>query len=97
MTQSRCWVFTLTTLAAGRFSRNAFHLYSRASEQRNVTFIPFGRLNHTLLSASLRFEYANLYSARGLLDQQQPQLLWQVSLGAEWGRTRHKDVASGAT
>ena len=52
--------FTLTTRAAGRFSRNCFHLHSRAGERLNVTFIPFGALNRTLLEQSLRWEHANL-------------------------------------
>ena len=56
--------FTLTTLAAGRFSHNAFHLYTRAGEQHNVTFIPFGPLNHSLLTSSLRFEHANMYRGK---------------------------------
>ena len=50
--------FTLTTLAAGRFSHNCFHLLAG---ETNVTFVPFGPLNRTLLTQSLRWEHANLY------------------------------------
>ena len=60
---------TLTTLASGRFSHNCFHLYGR---EANVTFIPFGPLNHTLLTQSLRWEHANLYS-QSQHQQQQKQ------------------------
>ena len=68
---------TLTTLAAGRFSHNCFHLYGR---ETNVTFIAFGELNRTLLTQSLRWEHANLYS--------------QPSLQQNLARTSHHQVVA---
>ena len=50
---------TLTTLAQGRFSTNAFVM---AEERVTVQFIPFGALDVALLKRSLRLETANQYA-----------------------------------
>jgi len=49
---------TLTTLAAGRFSDNAFFLVPPSA---TVQFIPFGPLDTSLLSSSLRLEHVAMY------------------------------------
>jgi len=49
---------TFTTLAAGRFSTNAFAL---VAPTRVITFIPFGELDIKTLTSSLRVEHVNMY------------------------------------
>ena len=55
------WV-TLTTLAQGRFSENAFVM---AEDEVVVQFIPFGALDVALLRKTLRVETANQYVSSG--------------------------------
>ena len=54
---------TLTTLAQGRFSDNAFWLSSGASSglSRTISFIPFGDFDAQLLATSLRVEHLQQY------------------------------------
>ena len=52
---------TLTTLAAGRFSDNVFPIVGGS---KSVYFIPFGELDHGLLSASLRVEDLAMHSSK---------------------------------
>ena len=56
---------TLTTLAAGRFSNSALIM---TEDTLVVTFHPWGALNQSLLTSSLRLEHANLYSSREQLE-----------------------------
>jgi len=49
---------TLTTLAAGRFSINAFPFIGNSIVD---TFYPFGDLDIKTLTTSLRVEHANMY------------------------------------
>jgi hypothetical protein len=50
---------TLTTLAHGRFSDNAFLL--QANQRRVISFVPFGPLDINTLKSTLRVEHAKLY------------------------------------
>ena len=53
---------TLTTLAAGRFSENAFHV--AGAGVKALAFLPFGgRVQLDVLQASLRVEHLGLYGA----------------------------------
>jgi hypothetical protein len=52
---------TLTTLAHGRFSDNAFLLGSNGKLQTVVQFIPFGKLDLSMLKSSLRVEDVSSY------------------------------------
>jgi hypothetical protein len=51
---------TLTTLAQGRFSDNAFWL-SSSGASRTITFIPFGTLDLDSLTDTLRVEHLQQY------------------------------------
>jgi hypothetical protein len=51
---------TLTTLAAGRFSDNAFLLMAGT---KTIQFLPFGALDFDSLRASLRAEHVAMYAA----------------------------------
>jgi beta-mannosidase len=55
---------TLTTLAQGRFSDNAFHVPKGASV--TVSFIPFGDLDAGTLAATLRVEHFAQYQPGGV-------------------------------
>jgi beta-mannosidase len=50
---------TLTTLAAGRFSDNAFHVWGQGGVV--VAFVPWGGLDYGLLATTLRVEHARSY------------------------------------
>lgn len=52
---------TLTTLAQGRFSENVVFVGGAAGATRTVMFLPFGPLDYTLLTTSLRVEHLGQY------------------------------------
>jgi beta-mannosidase len=51
---------TLTTLAQGRFSDNAFHLWG-AGATATVCFVPWGDLDYGTLVSTLRVEHVHDY------------------------------------